>query len=268
MLDVSVGVDVDVDDGVDVGVDEGVGAKVDVIRKAKAGDAGAFESIVAEHAPELRRFAALHLDRRDIDDVLQDVWTSAWRKLWQLDDERRLLPWLRTITFRACMDYRRTQAAKRRLELVLLPEHWSALESFISDGEMPVDAILEDRDLRRLVAQLLDQLPGDYGALLRLRYMADLGYREIAETVHMSPALVKQRLHQGREILRARLAKALKEAWQDWRDFHLRFGRRAGLDITKKGGRNSRANKKPTCRKPATLSEAPERHRSEGGKNT
>jgi DNA-directed RNA polymerase specialized sigma24 family protein len=131
---------------------------VDVIRKAKAGDTEAFELMVAEHTPDLRRLAAWHLDGRDVDDVLQDVWTSVWRKLWQLDDVGRLLPWLRTITFRACMDYRRAQAAKRRMELVLLPEHWSAIESFVADGEMPFHSILEDRDLKRLVAQVLDQL--------------------------------------------------------------------------------------------------------------
>lgn len=189
-----------------------------MIGKAKAGDTEAFEIIVEKHTPDLRRLASWHLDGRDVDDVLQDVWTQVWRKLWQLDDASRLLPWLRTITFRACVDHRKAQAAKRRLEIVLLPEHWSAVESFVADGETSLDAMLEDRDLRRMVAQLLDGLPGDYGALLRLRYIADLGYREIAETVHMSPALVKQRLHQGREILRARLAKALKATWQGRRD--------------------------------------------------
>jgi RNA polymerase sigma-70 factor (ECF subfamily) len=192
----------------------------DVILKAKAGDTGGFELIVEKYTPDLRRLVSWHLDGRDVDDVLQDVWTQAWWKLWQLDDVSRFLPWLKTITFRACVDHRKAQAAKRRLEIVLQPEHWSAVESFVADGEMSLEAILEDRDLRRLVAQLLDGLPGDYGSLLRLRYMADQGYREIAETAHMSPALVKQRLHQGREILRARLAKALKEAWEDRRIAH------------------------------------------------
>ena len=185
----------------------------DVIRKAKAGDTQAFELIVEEYAPELRRFACRYLDVRDVDDVLQDVWTSVWRKLWQLDDERRFVPWLRTIALRTCLNHRKARAAKRRSEFSLAPEHWSLVESFVADEDTPVHEVLEDRDLRRLVSELLDRLPGDYGTLLRLRYMAEMSYKEIAEIANIPPAPVKQRLHQGREILRARLARTVKESW-------------------------------------------------------
>lgn len=134
--------------------------ETETVRKAKAGDREAFGSIVAEHGPRLAQLASWYLDGRDVDDVLQKVWASVYRKLWQLEDDSRLLPWLKTITFhsRSCR------------------------------GE-------------------LDRLPGTYGPLLRLRYLRDLSYGEISDAVGISVNSVKQRLHQGRQILRSRLAR-------------------------------------------------------------
>lgn len=167
--------------------------------------------IIAQHGARIAQLAAWYLDGRDVDDVLQDIWASVYRNLWQLDDEARLLPWLKAITFHACVDYRKARATRLRRESPLPPEGWSALESFVSDDSPRLDEILETRELQQVVSGALDRLPGSYGLLLRLRYMKDLSYQEIADATEVSVNLVKQRLHQGREILRSRLAKSLNE---------------------------------------------------------
>lgn len=182
-----------------------------VVEKAKTRDSEKTAAIIAQHGPRITQLAAWYLDGRDVDDVLQEIWASVYRNLWQLDDEARLLPWLRAITFHACMDYRKARMTRLRREVPLPPESWSALESFVSDEGSPLDEILETRELRQVLSAELDRLPGAYGLLLRLRYMKDLGYQEIADATETSVNLIKQRLHQGREILRSRLAKSLRE---------------------------------------------------------
>jgi RNA polymerase sigma-70 factor (ECF subfamily) len=108
------------------------------------------------------------------------------------------------------MDYRKARACRLRAETVLQPESWSAIESYVSDDGSSLDEILETRELRQVLSRELDRLPGTYGPLLRLRYLRDLSYQEISDAVGIPVNLVKQRLHQGREILRSRLAKSLK----------------------------------------------------------
>ena len=184
--------------------------ETEMVQKAKAGDREAFQGIVAQHGPRLAQLAAWYLQGQDVEDVLQEIWASVYRKLWQLEDANHLLSWLKTITFRSCMDYRKARAGRLRLETVIPPESWSILESYISDGGSALDQILETRDLRQILSQELDHLPGTYGPLLRLRHLKDLRYREISDATGIPAALVKQRLHQGREILRSRLATSLR----------------------------------------------------------
>lgn len=184
--------------------------ETETVQQAKAGDREALTRIVAEHGPRLAQLTSWYLDGRDVEDVLQGIWASVYRKMWQLEDDSKLLPWLKSITFRACMDYRKARASRLRVETVLPPESWSAIESYVSDSGSSLDEILETRDLRDVLSRELDRLPGIYGSLLRLRYLRDLSYQEISDAVGMPVKLVKQRLHQGREILRSRLAESLR----------------------------------------------------------
>lgn len=186
--------------------------EADTVQRAKAGDPEAFNAIVAQHGPRLAQLVSWYLNGQDVEDVLQEVWASVYRKLWQLEDDGRLLSWLKTIAFHTCADHGRERAVRQRSETVLPPESWSVLESYVSDGEASLDDILETSDLRRVLSIELDSLPGIYGPLLRLRYLKDLSYSEISDAVGVPYDLVKQRLHQGREILRSRLAKSLRES--------------------------------------------------------
>ena len=192
--------------GVKAGLERGPMTETETVQKAKAANREAFGDIVAQHSPRLAQLASWYLDERDVDDVLQEIWASVYRKLWQLEDDSRLLPWLKTITFRTCMDYRKARAVRLRAETVLQPESWSAIESYVSDDGSSLDEILETRELRQVLSRELDRLPGTYGLLLRLRYLRDLSYQEISDAAGIPANLVKQRLHQGREILRSRLA--------------------------------------------------------------
>ncbi len=47
----------------------------------------------------------------------------------------------------------------------------------------------------------LQRLPGKYRAVIVLRYWYDFSYEEISRTLHLTPALVKARLHRARELL-------------------------------------------------------------------
>lgn len=179
------------------------------MEKAGIRDSEQTARIIAQHGHRIAQLAAWYLEGRDVDDVLQEIWASVYRNLWQLDDEARLLPWLKAITFHACMDHRKARMKRLQREVPLPPESWSALESFVSAGGLSLDEILETRELQQALSIEMDRLPGTYGPLLRLRYMKDLGHQEIADAAGIPVNSVKQRLHQGREILRSRLAKSL-----------------------------------------------------------
>ncbi len=71
-----------------------------------AGDHTAFTKIYKRHSPILRRAARLKLyDKHACDDILQDVFFIATKKLHSLDDPERLPQWLQQILVREVYRY-------------------------------------------------------------------------------------------------------------------------------------------------------------------
>jgi len=69
-----------------------------------------------------------------------------------------------------------------------------------------------DEDLRRIeqlgaldVASLVDVLPGDQGAVVRAHVIDERGYRELADDLHTSEAVVRKRVSRGLATLRDKI---------------------------------------------------------------
>ena len=57
-------------------------------------------------------------------------------------------------------------------------------------------------DIVETLLAKLDQLPEKYQVLLRLKYLEDYSYQEIAEMLDLPVDLVRSRLFEGRRLLR------------------------------------------------------------------
>jgi len=82
-----------------------------LVLSAQQGDAQAFGSLVALYQTAVRRAAVAALGAStDADDVAQDAFLLAWRKLPGFRGESSFRTWLLTITWRQALDRRRRQA--------------------------------------------------------------------------------------------------------------------------------------------------------------
>jgi RNA polymerase sigma-70 factor (ECF subfamily) len=89
------------------------------LRRVRAGDADAFEAIVALYARSLRRVAARIVGGGDAaDDVVQETFLRAFRALDRFDETQELAPWLHRIAANAAID----EARRRGRELSLTPD--------------------------------------------------------------------------------------------------------------------------------------------------
>lgn len=181
----------------------------ELVLKAQGGDREAFAQVVKARHRLVLHLAAGYLGWRDAEDAAQIIWTAVWRKLWQVEDPGSLDSWLRTLVFHQCLNLRKARARHRDRETQLSTEAWHALSECAAADSCPMDEILEHRELRALISRELDGLPGEYGLLLRLYYFNDLSYGEIADLTGLPPSTLKWRLHQGRKLMKARLARHL-----------------------------------------------------------
>jgi RNA polymerase sigma factor (sigma-70 family) len=162
-------------------------------------------AVLAEHGRWLRTVVTARVgEAAAVDDVMQEIATTAVEKGHQLRDPASAAPWLYRLAVVAALQYRRRQGRRRKL-----------IERFTqrsqpTEGEAreidPLDWLLAD-ERKALVRQALARLPRRDAEILLLKYTEDWSYRELAKHLGLSTSAVEARLHRARQKLRKALAK-------------------------------------------------------------
>ncbi len=161
-----------------------------LIEATLAGNVEAFGELVRKYQHALVA-SARHLTRSrdDAEDLAQDACVDAYRNLRTLHDHGKFRAWLFGILRHKCLTYLN---ARR-------PQHLSLEEFADSLPAPPVDDGAE-------VAALLDALPLAQREILAARYVQELSYEEMADTLHTNVNAVRVRVFRARERLRALFA--------------------------------------------------------------
>ena len=130
---------------------------------------------------------------QDAEDITQDVFLEAYKKLSTLRRWDSFYPWLYSIASNRCKNYHYDR--KRRVDTVLFDEQ---TDSYQAD----MDAHTEKLRIER-IHDALASLPEIHRQVLVLRYMAGMRSKEIAQTLRVSPNTVNQRLMRARTQLKA-----------------------------------------------------------------
>jgi RNA polymerase sigma-70 factor (ECF subfamily) len=129
----------------------------------------------------------------DAEDLTQQVFLSAQRKLGQLRDPQRARGWLFAILRNCYLKTRRKRvpltATKVELDVESIPD------------DLPEELVIDPDQLQAA----LDELPGDFKIVLLMFYFEGCSYREIAQKLTLPPGTVMSRLSRAKGHLRARL---------------------------------------------------------------
>ncbi|MFM9996962.1 MAG: RNA polymerase sigma factor [Phycisphaerales bacterium] len=174
-------------------------APEELARRAREGSRASFDALVERFAPRLFSFLLRRVgSRQDAEDLTQETFVRAWRRLETYDPERRFSTWLFTIGVRlAAAHYRR-----RRPETGLIGD-----QTDHGTDDASADAAARDSGSRlwRLAEETLTR---DQFSALWLRYAEDAGVEEIARVLGKSRVGVRVMLFRAR----ARLGRRLEEA--------------------------------------------------------
>ena len=155
------------------------------------------ESLVSLHAKTLYRIAArLARSANDAEDLVQETFLTAHRKLDQLRDSKAALAWLISILRSQLKEYYRKQPRTQVLTD-------ADLEMVEPSAEIAQEWEIGPTELK----QAIDQLPDDYREPLVLFYFSELRYREIAEAVDCPIGTVMSRIARAKVWLREKLTK-------------------------------------------------------------
>jgi len=160
-------------------------------RSALAGDESAWRTLYDESFEPLERFVVGRCqgDRNAADEVVQQTWLVAVRRLRQFDPRRgTLLNWLCGIANNELRNYQRK--TRRQLQQASLDGVDSAMEL---DGAMSFD---------RPIVETLATLSDRHAAVLRAKYFDGQSVDEIAGEWNETPKAVESLLTRARQTFR------------------------------------------------------------------
>ena len=173
-------------------------AELDLARRARRGDAGAFDELVRRFQRPVFRFCWRLVRSADAEDLAQDTFVRAFVHFERFDPARPVLPWLIAIARRLCLDLLRRRAVAARL-------HTLPVDRPPTPGPESEAAIREQ--LGRLDQALADLGDGPRAAII-LFHIEQMSYRNIAAALEVPMGTVMTWLHRGRAELKQALEGA------------------------------------------------------------
>jgi RNA polymerase sigma-70 factor (ECF subfamily) len=159
----------------------------DLVVSAQHGDREAFSRLYADFAPMVHGILLARVPRDEVDDLLQDVFLTAMKRLGSLRDPRAFGAWLATVTRNRANDYHRAPHGSK------LPE------------QIPSPRPVETEAW--FVLRAIRNLPGAYQDTLMLRLLEGMSGPEISARTGLTEGSVRVNLHRGMAMLREALAK-------------------------------------------------------------
>ena len=146
-----------------------------------------FEKLLAEVRSGVERFVRYRLpSQTDADDVLQEVYLSAYRKFSGLKNQDAFKPWIISIARNKCNDYFRAKAAQMEISI----EELSQQE--LSTGRLGISVV-------HTVRETLNRLGDKDKQILYLYFWKELPQNEIAKRLNIPVGTVKSRLHTAKQ---------------------------------------------------------------------
>jgi len=168
----------------------------DIVQRACEGDAEAFRNLVESHWLPLVRFARSIVGESDAEDVVQDSFVVAWKKLKALENPESFHPWMMRIVARRC--FRRAGVLGR-----FLP--WIANTG---SPEPSVPAATGEFEVERI----LSLLPARQRAVMHLTVIEGMSDNEIGRALGIRAASVRSHRRRARQILASLLDRPRNRA--------------------------------------------------------
>ncbi len=193
---------------------------VQLIRKILSGDEAAFGILVEKyqksvHALVWRKIGDYHY----AEDIVQDAFLQAYKKLSTLKNPNQFAGWLYVIANRLCIDWTRKQKSlrKRKPAMQSLEDtrreeiEKSSYTHYISEQQVTE----RTEYCHKLVQKLLKKLPENERTVVTLYYLDEMSTKEIGKFLGVSANTIVSRLHRARKRLQVDQERLVQEVLDD-----------------------------------------------------
>jgi RNA polymerase sigma-70 factor, ECF subfamily len=192
-------------------------AELELVNRAREGDASAFSALVSQYEGKIFRLAMnITQNREDAEDVLQESFLKAYEHLDQFQGNSKFYTWIVRIAVNQALMKLRKRKTDRS---VSLDEQIDTGEDTVVREIAAWDPDPEERfsreELHTILTEAIDGLAPIYRTVFTLRDVDGLSTEETAEALDLSVPAVKSRLLRARLQLRDRLTRFFKRKGDD-----------------------------------------------------
>jgi RNA polymerase sigma-70 factor (ECF subfamily) len=181
---------------------------LELVRLAQAGDTQAFGTLVERNRRAVFRAALAAVGSpAEADDVAQDAFVAAYRKLSHFRGDAAFRTWVVSIAWRKALDRRKSVA--RWVKMTVTPQRFDdqagdGMDELRSGWRSPEEH-LASAELERTIRRLIATLPRKLRDALLLSGSDEYSYEQIAVILGIPVGTVKWRVSEARRLLKQKL---------------------------------------------------------------
>ncbi|MEE9563215.1 MAG: sigma-70 family RNA polymerase sigma factor [Thermoanaerobaculia bacterium] len=185
------------------------GNDLDLVERARAGDTDAFRELVDRHSRTLFKTAyRLTGNEADADDLVQEAFLRAYRKLDRFDGRSQFGTWLYRITVNCGMDLMRKKSRRNARAAI---DEGVVLDSMATEDPRP-DRLALSGEIGRAVESVLRTLSPMERAAFVLRHFEGRSIAEIGGLLGARSGATKHAIFRAVKKLRAALGPLVEES--------------------------------------------------------
>jgi RNA polymerase sigma-70 factor, ECF subfamily len=190
----------------------------ELLKRARQGDAAAFDRLIRRHDKHLYRIARSVLpDEQEAEDVVQETYIRAFTGLRGFRGAASFRTWLTRIAL--------NEAIRRRQRGRPAMVNLDALHAAQERSRQPIHSLTaRDHDpelatahsqIRKMLEEAIDTLPMAFRIVFIMRDVEEIGIGDTAKLLGLREETVKTRLHRARRMLREHLGEQFASALKD-----------------------------------------------------
>jgi len=173
-----------------------------LVKASQHGDQQAFALLVQHHQQRVFALSMRLLQNpEEANEATQEAFLAAWQGLPGFRGDALFSSWLYRIAYHCCLHMLDLRKREYLLQEAMQAEHAR------SEMDMEQQAMenIERHDQQVLLQNTLEQLPVKYRIVLRLRYLQDRTYEEMADILALPLGTIKTSLFRAKRLLKERL---------------------------------------------------------------
>jgi RNA polymerase sigma-70 factor (ECF subfamily) len=187
------------------------GEEMELIAAILAGHTHLYHRLIGPYERRVYIMAlSVMKNREDAEDVAQEAFLRAFRRLRTFRGDSKFGTWLISIALNEARNTLRRQITARIVPLDDFP--YDRMPAFPTAApswrELPSE-VIEREEIRKIIRAAVDMIPEIYQQVFLLRHVEEFSVSDSAEILNVSAQLVKVRLHRARIMLQKLLAPQL-----------------------------------------------------------